>query len=75
MRRTRRQRRLEAFETLEHPEFGEYRTINFPVKFSATENGARGPAPETGQHTEEVLLECGYSWDEIEGMKGEGVIP
>ncbi len=64
-----------AFETLEHPEFGEYRTINFPVKFSATENGARGPAPETGQHTEEVLLEYGYSWEEIEGMKGEGVIP
>ena len=66
---------IEAYETVEHPEYGEYRVINFPVKFGATENGARGPAPLVGQHTEEVLLEYGYSWEEIEGLKDEGVIP
>lgn len=64
-----------AFEGVEHPEYGEYRVINCPVKFSGTDNGARGPAPLVGQHTEEVLLEYGYSWGEIEGLKGEGVIP
>jgi crotonobetainyl-CoA:carnitine CoA-transferase CaiB-like acyl-CoA transferase len=26
----------------------------------------RTPAPEFGQHTEEVLQEAGYSWEEIE---------
>lgn len=36
--------------------------------------GARGPAPELGQHTEEILLESGYSWDEIVKLRGEGVI-
>ena len=66
---------IEAFETVEHPEYGEYRVINFPVKFGATENGARGPAPLAGQHTEEVLLEYGYTWEGIEGLKDEGVIP
>ena len=66
---------IEAYETVEHPEYGEYRVINFPVKFGGMENGARGPAPLTGQHTEEVLLEYGYSWEGIEGLKDEGVIP
>ena len=66
---------IEAFETVEHPEYGEYRVINFPVKFGATDNGARGAAPLVGQHTEEVLLEYGYTWEGIEGLKDEGVIP
>ncbi len=64
-----------ALASLKHPEYGDYRTINLPVKFSASEDGARGPAPETGQHTEEALLEYGYSWGEIEGLRDEGVIP
>ena len=64
-----------AYERVEHPEYGEYRVINFPVKFGATDNGARGAAPLVGQHTEEVLLEYGYTWEGIEGLKDEGVIP
>ena len=31
-------------------------------------------APEHGQHTEEVLLEHGYSWDEIAALKEQGAI-
>lgn len=33
------------------------------------------PAPELGQHTEEVLLELGYDWDAITGLADRGVIP
>ena len=31
-------------------------------------------APEHGQHTEEVLLAHGYSWDEIGALKEQGAI-
>jgi crotonobetainyl-CoA:carnitine CoA-transferase CaiB-like acyl-CoA transferase len=28
-----------------------------------------------GQHTEEVLLEMGHSWDDIARLKEQGAIP
>jgi crotonobetainyl-CoA:carnitine CoA-transferase CaiB-like acyl-CoA transferase len=31
-----------------------------------------GPAPELGQHTEEVLLESGMDWDAISTLREEG---
>jgi formyl-CoA transferase len=31
-----------------------------------------GPAPEVGQHLEEVLLELGYDWDAIEALRERG---
>ena len=30
------------------------------------------PSPEAGQHTEEVLLELGYGWDEIGQLRERG---
>jgi crotonobetainyl-CoA:carnitine CoA-transferase CaiB-like acyl-CoA transferase len=32
------------------------------------------PAPEFGQHTEEILLENGYTWQDIAEFKQQGVI-
>jgi crotonobetainyl-CoA:carnitine CoA-transferase CaiB-like acyl-CoA transferase len=31
-------------------------------------------APEVGEHTEQVLLELGYTWDQIVGLKSEDAI-
>jgi crotonobetainyl-CoA:carnitine CoA-transferase CaiB-like acyl-CoA transferase len=45
-----------------------------PVQMSRTPGEIRGVAPELGQHTEEVLLEAGYSWEEIEALRDDGVI-
>ena len=30
--------------------------------------------PELGEHTEEVLLEAGFTWDEITALSAEGAI-
>ncbi len=38
---------------------------------SETPGSAKGPSPELGQHTEEVLLDLGYSWDEITAINRE----
>jgi formyl-CoA transferase len=39
-----------------------------------SEVGVRGPAPEVGQHTEEVLLEAGFDWDDIGKLREDGAI-
>ncbi|TMF05653.1 MAG: CoA transferase, partial [Chloroflexi bacterium] len=44
------------------------------VNLSATPGTIRTPAPEFGQHTEDVLLEAGLSWDEIGRLRERGVI-
>jgi crotonobetainyl-CoA:carnitine CoA-transferase CaiB-like acyl-CoA transferase len=34
----------------------------------------RLPAPEFSQHTEEILLEIGYSWEDIAVLKQNGAV-
>jgi crotonobetainyl-CoA:carnitine CoA-transferase CaiB-like acyl-CoA transferase len=47
--------------------------VTSPVQFDGAE-GAPARAPETGEHTEEVLLALGLTWDDIAGLKDRGVI-
>jgi crotonobetainyl-CoA:carnitine CoA-transferase CaiB-like acyl-CoA transferase len=60
--------------TVEHPVHGILKQVGIPAKLSATPGAIRSAAPQFGQHTEEVLLEFGYSWEEIASLRGEGVI-
>jgi crotonobetainyl-CoA:carnitine CoA-transferase CaiB-like acyl-CoA transferase len=53
---------------------GEVAVVASPVRFSATPAHPGAVAPELGQHTEEVLLELGYSWEEIAALSSEGAI-
>ncbi|MEK7848593.1 MAG: CoA transferase [Chloroflexota bacterium] len=60
---------------LEYPEMGRMRVVNPPAEFGRTPARPRSPAPELGQHTEEVLRELGgYSWDEISVLREQGAI-
>jgi crotonobetainyl-CoA:carnitine CoA-transferase CaiB-like acyl-CoA transferase len=44
-----------------------------PAQFDE-QPGRTERAPEHGEHTEEVLLEFGYSWDDIAALKKHGAI-
>ena len=50
------------------------KTVGFPLKLSGVSFKSNYAAPQLGQHTEEILLELGFSWKEIEHLKDERVI-
>jgi crotonobetainyl-CoA:carnitine CoA-transferase CaiB-like acyl-CoA transferase len=59
----------------DHPILGrKIKMVGIPVQLSRTPGSIRLPAPDFGQHTEEVLLEAGYNWDEIGKLKEQEVI-
>lgn len=62
------------FAEIHHPAVGEMKLVATPVKFRQNPASVRTPAPEVGQHTEEILLDLGYSWDDIARLKEQGVI-
>ena len=64
----------DMLRTIEHPQHGPYKILNTPVHLEDTDIGPKSAAPELGQHTEEVLLELGYSWDDITGLQDSGAI-
>jgi formyl-CoA transferase len=51
-----------------------FRLVAPPYQFDGVPNTPAGPAPELGQHTEEVLLEGGWSWDEINALRDGGAL-
>lgn len=58
----------------DHPVYGLEKVIGIPYHFSSTPGSLRRPSPEYGQHTEEVLLELGYDWEQIASLKAGAVI-
>ena len=59
---------------VEHSRVGTVKTMGLPVKFSETPGGVRHGAPVMGEHTREILLEAGYSVDEIRSLAEVGAI-
>ena len=59
---------------VDHPDLGRVKLANHPVTYGATPHSIRSVAPELGQHTEEVILELGYTWEDIVHLQDRGVI-
>jgi crotonobetainyl-CoA:carnitine CoA-transferase CaiB-like acyl-CoA transferase len=59
----------------DHPRFGATQVMGLPVRLRETPGSIRRPAPEFGEHTEDVLIELlGYSWEQITALKEREVI-
>jgi crotonobetainyl-CoA:carnitine CoA-transferase CaiB-like acyl-CoA transferase len=56
------------------PGRGTAKLPKMPVRSTAFEFGLRRPAPGLGEHTREVLQECGLSMDEIDALASRRVI-
>jgi crotonobetainyl-CoA:carnitine CoA-transferase CaiB-like acyl-CoA transferase len=56
------------FETIEHPTEGRIVNMTLPNKLSGGARRDFSAAPKIGQHSVEILVEAGYSEDEIKTM-------
>jgi crotonobetainyl-CoA:carnitine CoA-transferase CaiB-like acyl-CoA transferase len=61
------------FIEVDHP-WGRQKLVGFPWDFSETPASWRRPAPGLGQHTDEILLEAGYTREEIDSFREEGAV-
>lgn len=63
-----------TFVEYEHPTEGRIKTPGFPIRFSKTPSQVVRGAPLTGQHTDEVLRDFGFSADEIAAHAASGAV-
>lgn len=62
------------FQQVDHPREGKITAVRQPVSFSASPAQMSAPAGVLGENTTDVLLDFGYSADEIEKMKASGAV-
>lgn len=60
---------------IEHPDIGRFKVTGSPLKMSETPAKVSNPAPDLGQHTEEILCALlGYTKEEVGKLRDEKVI-
>jgi CoA:oxalate CoA-transferase len=59
---------------IDTPHLGPMRVPGPPIHMSETPPRVQGAGPILGMHTEEILLDAGYTWAEIEELKESGAI-
>ena len=64
----------DAVEEIQHPVAGPVKLLRFPLELSTGRAEVRRPPPMPGQHSEEILKECGYSEEEIRRLRAAGVL-
>jgi formyl-CoA transferase len=67
-------RHLKMAVPVRHPVLGELLVQAPPVTLSRTPGGIRTPAPDTGEHSDQILAELGYSPADIAALRTDKVI-
>lgn len=60
--------------SVSHPTAGDVEMAGSPMHLSKTPTGVQAHPPLLGEHTEEILLEYGYTEADIERLSDEGVL-
>ena len=60
------------FSMVDHPSEGLIRTMRMPMTWQNNKPTVRRQAPTLGQHTHEVLVEMGYSAEQVDAMLAAG---
>ncbi len=60
--------------TVDHPEWGQRQMVGCPISMSDTPTRWGTEVPELGQHTEEVLIEHGFTWEQIGELRDENAL-
>jgi len=68
------QREAGRVEEYEHPRWGNVRDVAVMVRLSGADRRPGRPAPEIGQHTDEILGMLDYSGDEIARLHHDSVV-
>jgi len=65
----------QAIVTTMHPKFGELRMQNVAPKLSRTPGGIRAPAPELGEHSDEIYRQLlGFDAARLKDLRDRGII-
>jgi formyl-CoA transferase/CoA:oxalate CoA-transferase len=56
-----------------HPDIPDLRLVGTPLNLAGRRPARRVPPPRLGEHTGEILTELGFSGDEIEDLRRQGV--
>jgi len=62
------------FVEYDHPEHGKVENVATPINIGRLPQKVRMAAPEFSEHTDEVLLEAGFSMEELIEFKGRGIV-
>ena len=63
-----------AFALIVHPRAGAMEIVGTPFEIRGADIDVRGPAPDAGQHTREVFLECGVAAERVDALIERGVL-
>jgi crotonobetainyl-CoA:carnitine CoA-transferase CaiB-like acyl-CoA transferase len=61
-------------ERVVHPRLGEIPVVGTPLKFSRMRPGVRRPAPQQGEHTDEILAEHDYAPAAVAALRAKKVV-
>lgn len=64
----------EYFMDWDHPNYGQIKMLNNPIKLSKAKAENTLKAPNLGEHTDEILERLGYDQDKIQALREDGVI-